>query len=80
MFWFESKGSKKLAGSQSNRRNSLLFRESQSFVLFRRSVDYRGFPGSSDSKASAYTEGDPSSIPGPERSLGEGNGNPLQYS
>ena len=31
-------------------------------------------------KASAYNGGDPGSIPGSERSPGEGNGNPLQYS
>ena len=41
---------------------------------------YMGFPGSSDGKASAYNAGDPGSIPGSERSPGEGNGNPLQYS
>ena len=40
----------------------------------------RGFPGSSDGKVSAYNAGDPGSIPGSERSPGEGNGNPLQYS
>ena len=34
----------------------------------------------SDGKASAYNAGDPGSIPGSERSSGEGNGNPLQYS
>ena len=28
----------------------------------------------------AYNVGDPGSIPGPGRSPGEGNGNPLQYS
>ena len=39
-----------------------------------------GFPGSLDSKASAYNAGDPGPIPGSGRSLGEGNGNPLQYS
>ena len=39
-----------------------------------------GFPGGSDSKTSAYNEGDPGSIPGLDRSPGEGNGNPLQYS
>ena len=33
-----------------------------------------------DSKASAYNAGDLGSIPGPGRSPGEGNGNPLQYS
>ena len=37
------------------------------------------FPGGSDGKASVYNEGDPGSIPGPGRSPGEGNGNPLQY-
>ena len=34
-----------------------------------------GFPGGSDSKESACNAGDPG-----ERSPGEGNGNPLQYS
>ena len=37
------------------------------------------FPGGSDSKASAYNEGDVGSIPGSGRSSGGGNGNPLQY-
>ena len=39
-----------------------------------------GFPGGSDGKKSAYTAGDPDSIPGLERSPGEGNGYPLQCS
>ena len=39
-----------------------------------------GFPGGSDSKASVCNDGDPGSIPGLERSAGEGNGSPLQYS
>ena len=34
----------------------------------------------SDSKESAYSEGDPGSIPESRRSPREGNGNPLQYS
>ena len=38
------------------------------------------FPSGSDSKASAYSAGDPGSIPGLGRSTGEGNGHPLQYS
>ena len=38
-----------------------------------------GFPGGSDSKASACNMGDPGSIPGLGRSPGEGNGNLLQY-
>ena len=36
--------------------------------------------GGSDSKASAYKAGVLGSIPGPGRSPGEENGNPLQYS
>ena len=39
-----------------------------------------GFPGGSEGKASACDAGDPGSIPGSERSLGEGNGNSPQYS
>ena len=39
-----------------------------------------GFPGGLDSKESASNVGDPSSIPGSERSPGEGNGNPLRES
>ena len=39
-----------------------------------------GFPGGSEVKASASNAGDPASIPGSERSPGEGNGNPLHYS
>ena len=37
------------------------------------------FPGGSDSKTSAYNAGDQVSIPGWERSPGEGNGNSLWY-
>ena len=39
-----------------------------------------GFPGGSDSKASAYNVGDLGSIPGLGRSPGGGHGNPLQDS
>ena len=38
-----------------------------------------GFPGSSADKESAYSAGDPSSIPGSGRSAGEGIDYPLQY-
>ena len=38
------------------------------------------FPGSSDGKESACNAGDPGSVPGSERSPGEGNSSPLQYS
>ena len=39
-----------------------------------------GFPGGSDGKESACKVEGLDSIPGSERSPGEGNGNPLQYS
>ena len=39
-----------------------------------------GFPGGSDSKASACNSGDSGLIPGLGRSLGEGSSYPLQYS
>ena len=39
-----------------------------------------GFSGSSAGKESACNAGDPGSIPGLERSAGEGIGYPLQYS
>ena len=38
------------------------------------------YPGDSNGKEPACNAGDPGSIPGWERSPGEGNGNPLQYS
>ena len=38
------------------------------------------FPGGLDGKASAHNVGDLGMIPGLERSPGEGNGNPFQYS
>ena len=44
------------------------------------SIFLKGLPSGSDRKESACNEGDPGSIPGPGRSPGEGNGNPLQYS
>ena len=39
-----------------------------------------GFSVGSDGKERTCNAGDAGSIPGPERSRGEGNGNPLQYS
>ena len=41
--------------------------------------DKKGFSGGSDGKESAWNTEDPGSIPGLGRFLGEGNGNPLQY-
>jgi len=49
----------------------------QYYVIVRVNLD---FPGGSDGKAFAYNAGDVGSIPGSGRSLGEENGNPLQYS
>ena len=43
-------------------------------------INFWGFPGGSEGKASAYNAGDLGSIPGSGRSPGEGNGNPLLYS
>ena len=40
---------------------------------------FRGFPGGSDSKESTCSAGELVSIPRSGRSLGEGNGSPLQY-
>ena len=40
----------------------------------------KGLPRWLSSKESACQAGDVGSIPGPGRSPGEGNGNPLQYS
>ena len=39
-----------------------------------------GFPADLRGRESAWKTGSPSSIPGSGRCLGEGNGNPLQYS
>ena len=39
-----------------------------------------GFPGTSAGKESTFNAGDPGSIPGSERSAGEGIGYPVQYS
>jgi len=45
------------------------------FILY-----FLGFPGSSAGEESACNAGDPSLIPGSERSPGEGIDYPLQYS
>ena len=45
-----------------------------------RTTDISGYRGCSDGKESAYNVGDQGLISGSERSTGEGNGKPLQYS
>ena len=52
----------------------------ENYVYWTLSIALKNFPGDSDNKASAYSAGDPGSIPESRRSPGEGNGNPLQYS
>ena len=43
-------------------------------------MEFMGFPGGLEGKASACSAGHLGLIPGLGRSPGEGNGNPLQYS
>ena len=43
-------------------------------------IGLKGFPGGSEVKAPPCNAGDLGLTPGSGRSLGEGNGNPLQYS
>jgi len=50
------------------------------YIYFRYTLYHSISPGGSDGKASACSAADWGSIPGSERSPGEGNGNPLQYS
>ena len=49
-------------------------------VCIVKAIFFFGFPHSSVVKLSACNTGNPGSMPGSGRSLGEGNGNPLQYS
>ena len=49
----------------------------QLFVYYYSKLD---FPGGSDGREFLQNAGDLSSIPGPGKSPGEGNGNPLQCS
>ena len=68
--------------SQSSWRYGRIYKLVGALCLAEESEDgqSRGFPGGSDSKASAYNVEDLSSIPGSGRYPGEGNSNPLQYS
>ena len=50
------------------------------FIFYSYLDQLMGFPHSSVGKSSACRAGDLGSIPGLGRSLGEGNGNPFQYS
>ena len=49
------------------------------FFFLNRNLNTACFPGGSEVKAAACNAGDLGLIPGPGRSPGEGNGNPLQY-
>ena len=57
-----------------------LCRRNRHSTLNQLSSDLKRLPGASVGKEFACNVGDPGSIPGWGRSLGEGNGNPLQYS
>ena len=50
------------------------------FNNLEKAIEENGFPGGSDDKESACNSGDLGLIPEAERSPGEGNGYPLQYS
>ena len=52
----------------------------RNIVFNLRSISFRGFPGGSDGKESAYNAGHPGLIPGLGRSPGEGNGHPIHHS
>ena len=69
MNWLFTSGSQSIGASASE-----LVPPLSIFLIF-----WRSFPGGSDGIASACNAGDLGSIPGLERSSGEGNGNPLQY-
>ena len=58
----------------------LQYQEHQSLILKLIMAIMLGFPGGLDGKESACNVGDPGSIPVLGRSLGDGNGNSLQYS
>ena len=53
--------------------------QTKKYQLRRYHTNGKDFPGGSGGKASAYNAGDPGSVLGLGRSLGKGNGNPLQY-
>ena len=55
-----------------------LMSKAVSIALLTYDLSKWAFPGGSDSKESACNAGDPGSVPGSQRSPGEGNGYPLQ--
>ena len=55
-------------------------KNSKAYIQYRLNYEYRNTHSGSNGKESTCNAGDPGSIPGSGRSLGEGNGNPLQYS
>ena len=56
------------------------FKDKWNSELVKKYHNLVGFPGGSDGKESAYNVGDIVSVPGLERSPGEGSGYPLQCS
>ena len=76
--WTEEPGTLQSMGLQIVRDNLVSEQEQHSILSF--PFILWGFPGSSDGKVSACNAEYPDSIPVSGRSLGEENGNPLQYS
>ena len=73
-----------VGGTPKRRRIAKLLRTnhgaSSSLRVFAALIMGWSFPGGSAVKNSPASAGEVGSFPGSERSLGEGNGNPLQYS
>ena len=57
-----------------------VFPKNKKFFFINYSMIIKGFPGDSDGEESTCNAGDPGSIPGLERSPGEGNDSLLQDS
>ena len=64
---------------RTGRQQWVQLRDSEEAILWYVPKALLAFPGGLDGKASAHNAGDLGSIPGLERSPGEGDGNPLQY-
>ena len=71
---------KSLVDTENMNLNVSFFHNNNKYLLTGYLQCARGFPGGSDSKESACNVGDLGSVPRLERSPGEGDGYPLQFS
>ena len=78
--WTEEPGGLQSMGSQRVRHDWATQQQEGFSEPVQRALRQMGFPGSSVGKESACNARDPISIPGSERSPGEGIGYPVQYS